>query len=176
MDEIEAIKIVRETLDDLEKPERERVITWLISRYEYAGVGNVPKQKDVRPRRGASVSSKSGPKKHKQTLSLMKDINFRPDDEQAFSDFVDEKSPTNNKERCLVAAYYMKVVLGIESVSVNHVFSAYRDRGWKVPADLPNSLQQAGTQGWLDTASGDDIKITTSGENTILHDLPKKSS
>jgi hypothetical protein len=35
-------------------------------------------------------------------------------------------------------------------------------------------MQQAGTEGWLDTSVNTDIKIATHGENLIEHTLPKK--
>jgi hypothetical protein len=36
-------------------------------------------------------------------------------------------------------------------------------------------LHQAGTSGWLDTSDSEDIKITSSGENLVEHDLPGKA-
>jgi hypothetical protein len=44
---------------------------------------------------------------------------------------------------------------------------------WRVPTDLVNSLRvTASRTHWIDTRSMKALKITPSGRNLVIHDLP----
>jgi len=75
----------------------------------------------------------------------------------------------------VVALYYVANTLKIEQVSIDHIYTFFKAANWPVPADLPNTLHQAGTEGWLDTSDAKDIKVTPIGENLVEHDLPRQS-
>jgi hypothetical protein len=59
----------------------------------------------------------------------------------------------------------------MDAVTVGHVYTFFKELNWPTPSDLVNTLQQAGTEGWLDTADAEDLKVTTRGENLIDHQL-----
>ena len=65
--------------------------------------------------------------------------------------------------------------LELANVTLSGVYTFFNSLSWPVPADLKNVLQQAGTEGWLDTADSEDIKITSLGENLVEYELPKKT-
>lgn len=90
-------------------------------------------------------------------------------------DFAKGKSPTNVLQKCVVAVYYLRDMCKLEKVSANAVFTFFKHLSWPLPNDLKNTLQQAGTAGYLDTANSDDIKLTSMGENLVEHSLPPKA-
>ncbi len=102
-----------------------------------------------------------------------KSLNLTPSGKPSANDFVAAKSPTNVMQKAVVAAYYLRETIGMSKVTLEAVLTVFKHVGWIVPADLKNTLQQAGTQGWLDTADSQDIKLTSSGENLVEHSLPK---
>lgn len=107
------------------------------------------------------------------TPSLVKDLNLRPDNDPAFETFVAEKNPTSNHERNVVAVYYLEKVLDLDAVSLDHVFTCYRDRSWRIPSDLRNSVAlTASRKGWLDSSDSNDLRVTAHGLNAVEHDLP----
>lgn len=114
-------------------------------------------------------------KKPKTILSMDKNLNLNPAGKPSAAQFAAGKSPTNVKEKCVVAAYYLRDVLAVEKVTAQGVLTFFKHLSWPVPADLKNTLQQAGSAGWLDTSDSEDIKITSSGENLVEHDLPTKA-
>jgi hypothetical protein len=113
-------------------------------------------------------------KKTKSTsLSIIKDLNLKPRNKKTIDAFIADKQPSSLLEKTATCVYYLGHTLSIKGICYNHVFTCFKHLKWRLPADLPNMMQQAGTKGWLDTSSNDDIKITTHGENLIEHDLPK---
>ena len=110
------------------------------------------------------------------TVSVERDIDFRPQGKQSFRDFATEKGPKANDERNVVAVYYLEQILSLESVGAGHVLAAYRDAKWREPGQIANSLAKtASTKGWLDTRSMAAIRTTASGRNQVEHDMPAKT-
>jgi hypothetical protein len=103
------------------------------------------------------------------------ELNLRPKGGQSFEDFAAAKKPTNFDERNLVSAYYITRVAKVGPATVDKVYTCYKDRTWRLPADPRNSLAQtAAKRGWLNTKNMDDIKLSMPGENYVEHDLPAK--
>lgn len=93
----------------------------------------------------------------------------------SFKQFVEEKKPTNMVEKCLISVYWLaKETKARTPATVDQVYTCFKDAGWVVPNDLVNTLQQAGTKGWLDTKKRDDMKVVVGGENHVEHDMPAK--
>ncbi|MDB5598294.1 MAG: hypothetical protein JWN71_338 [Xanthobacteraceae bacterium] len=103
-----------------------------------------------------------------------KGLNLTPQGKQSAAQFAIAKAPSNVREKCVVAVFYLRDVIGLEKINVIAVFTFFKTVQWPTPADLKNTLQQAGSAGWLDTADSDDIKLASLGENLIDHDLPRK--
>jgi hypothetical protein len=181
MDELDALKAVSERLEKLSPDERGRVLAWLNAKY--LGAQNPVPASTVVPTasppaassKKAATTSKLSKKKAKSIIAMDKSLNLSPSGKKSAAQFAAEKDPSNVKQKCVVAVYYLRDILALEKVSVSGVYTVFKSLGWVVPADLKNTLQQAGTEGWLDTADAEDIKITSMGENLIEHSLaPKK--
>lgn len=182
MDELDAMKAVGSSLEELPKDAQQRVLTWAISKF--GPEGSLPMAAQVSKPSGGSTTTdkscstpKSGKvgKKAKITLSMDKALNLAPANGPSASAFQSEKAPSSVLQKCVVAAYYLRDHSNANSVTANGVYTFFKTVGWKLPTDLKNTLQQAGSKGWLDTADSENILITTIGENLIEHDLPTKA-
>ena len=108
---------------------------------------------------------------------MVNDLNLRPKGKPSLQEFMGAKALKSQDDKNAAVIYYLKSEIGVEKVSADHVFSAYREMkaDWKLPSNLRNSLQVTkSTTGWIDTSDMDDIKITASGTNHVEHDLRPK--
>lgn len=179
LSEGDALKAIDDALSGLDDPARIRVIEWANSKFLGKKPANLlietPEHTaDPAPRRAAKKAKPRAGKKAKITVKQIKNLDLRPDGKKSARSFIGEKNPTNLVEKCTVAVYYLGAELGLEKISADHVYTVFKDAGWPAPTDFLNTLQQAGTKGWLDSANADDLKVTPLGENLIEHDLPKK--
>jgi len=136
------------------------------------------------PKRSRRVSGKNGAtasgagRERRRKLAAPKvsaDLNLRPADKRSFADFAEEKKPATTADKNVVAVYYLLRVIGRDKVSVDDVYSCYKDRAWRVPNNLYNNLQvTASLHRWINTAKSDDIQLNVPGENHVEHDLPPK--
>jgi hypothetical protein len=107
--------------------------------------------------------------------SAVRDLDLAPNGATSLKDFVAEKQPKTNHDKNVVSVYYLAEVLRLNGVTVDHVFTCYKDMRWREPGNLANSLAlTANRKRFLDTASLDDIKLTPAGRNHVDHDLPPK--
>jgi hypothetical protein len=120
--------------------------------------------------RGKGHSRKA---KRRQSVGLVKDLSLRPKGKKSFKDFADEKKPTNHNDKVTVCVFWLSKEAG-QKATAEHVNTCYQGADWKRPTDLRDTLRQtASKKGWIDTADSDDIKVTTSGEDHVRHDLPE---
>lgn len=182
--EIDALKAIDDALSKLSKEERNRVLAWANNKYSSRNAGyenpagtkshlknstNPPESKTKSKRSKSSSSSKSA------SLKQLKELKFNGNGKKSFAEFIEEKKPTNQKQKCTVAIYYLSNIMEIDAVTPNHVYTAFKAAKWPVPADIMNTMHQAGSEGWLDTEDASSIKVTHIGDNLIEHELPKKT-
>lgn len=107
------------------------------------------------------------------TLSIVKDLNLRPEGKIPLRDFFAEKSPQNLQQMVVVFLYYLQRTLELTAVTPHHVFTCFKDVEKRPPRDLAQTIRNtASRRGWIDSSSQSDIKITNHGENFVEHDLP----
>jgi hypothetical protein len=125
--------------------------------------------------RGSSKKGQPRAKKRKGGPTTVKDLDLAPKGKDSLKDFAEKKKPKTNHDRNVVSVYYLQKIAGIDAVSVNHVFTCFKDMGWREPANLANSLAlTANRKRYLDTSNLDDIRLTPAGRNHVEHDLPPK--
>lgn len=130
----------------------------------------------LRKRASRSSESKARNGKGKHTPSIVKELNLRPSGARTFAEFAEEKAPPTLDAKNVVAVYYLVKDLNLEVVTIDHVYTCYKDRSWRLPANLANSLQvTASRAGWLDTKDMQNIRLTIPGENVVEFDLPAPS-
>ena len=123
-----------------------------------------------------SQREKTSPRKI-PTMSLVKDLDLRPENKESLRDFHSSKKPDSQKEHIAVFVYYLTKILEIESVTPNHIYTCFKDVGVRTPKDIPQAIRNtASKNGWVDSSDGENIKMANHGENLVEHDLPKKPS
>ena len=121
----------------------------------------------------APALSPSGKRRKAPSMSIVKDLDLRPKDNKHLRDFFAEKQPKKQIEQITTIVYYLSRILKLDGITPHHVYTCLKDVGKRVPNDLPQALRLvASRKGWVETSNADDIKITTSGENMVEHDLP----
>lgn len=181
--EIDAIKAINEAMLRLTSEEQARVLSWAYAKFSPSGpilqhgkfaeaIGKAVTGEE----NGKTSGSRGKTKKGKFTPKMIKDLDLHPAGKPSAVNFAQEKKPNNAMQKSVVAVYYIKEILEVGRVSIEHVYTYFKAVGWPVPADVANTLRKAGTEGWLDTADGQDILITTTGDNLIEHQLPAKLS
>jgi hypothetical protein len=90
-------------------------------------------------------------------------------------EFYAQFKPKSNFENNLIFIYYLAQEMGLSGVTVDHIFTCYRDiPGLKAPTALSQSLLDTKHHhGWINTSSMGDIKLTIQGMNYLEHDMPK---
>jgi len=126
------------------------------------------------------VPTNSKPKKSPSKppiMSIVKDLNLRPEGKIWFREFYTQKKPSTQEQAVTVAVYYLKRVLELDKVTPEHVFTCFKDVERKTPKHMPQTIRDtAKRRGWVDTSERGNIKITNHGENVVEHDLPPSSS
>lgn len=137
---------------------------------EQAGVEHSP----AAPKAG-SAPRKALSKRAKAGFTIVKDLDLSgKNNSKSLRDFYTEKVPSTAMERNVVFVYFLKQVVSVAQVTLDHIYSCYKDVGVKYPNALRQSVADTSSRrGWLDTKSFDDIKLATPGENYVEHDLPK---
>lgn len=126
--------------------------------------------------RKAKSSKSAKTKAHNPPPHLVKQLNLRPSDKQAFVDFAAEKKPTSFPEKCTVATYYLSDILEVSAIEFHHVFTCFKEAGWRTPKNLYQTLLgTAHRQGWLDTSNTSNITVTPPGKNLVEYDLPREA-
>lgn len=187
MSEVKAIEAIDNALGPLAPDERSRVLGWAQAKYgtpvQIAPIAPAtptppsvaqPAAPESPPKAKSGSNGKSS-KKSKTIISMDKSLNLTPSGKQSAVQFGGEKAPTNVIQKCVVAVYYLRDILEVDKVTLESVFTFFKTLSWPVPADLKNTLQQAGTHGFLDTADSQHIKLTSAGENLVEHELPAKA-
>jgi hypothetical protein len=107
-------------------------------------------------------------------LSLVPNLNFRPDGCPTFKEFMDEKSPKNDLEIALVTVYYMQHRMGLTEISPAHVMTAFKEAGKRIPGDVGQTIRNVKkSKMWLNFDGLEDVRTTTQGANFVEHDMGK---
>jgi hypothetical protein len=182
--EIDAITTLDNILSQLHDPVmRDRVLKWAWDKFATKPLPSlelsVLDMNDRRPatkKKAKKVRKAKTSSKAKLRPSIVKDLDLNPKGKKPFKDFVQEKQPATNQEKCAIAVYYLRRELGLKTVSTDHVYTCYKNVVWRIPADLYNVLLlTASRKGWIDTSNTNSISVTTQGENLVEHDLPRKA-
>jgi hypothetical protein len=119
---------------------------------------------------GAAVPRRSGGPKQ------LRDLDLTPPGKVSFVDFVNEKQPKTNHDPNVVSVYYCDRILEVGAVTDDHVYTCYRDMGWRLPSpNLNNGLSLTSSRKrFIDTSDNKNITLTSKGLNYVEHDLPPK--
>lgn len=111
----------------------------------------------------------------KEVYQINKDLNLSPRDKETLKEFIAKKKPRSNIEFNAVAIYYLQKVLLKENISIDDVYSCYKDIGRKVPNALKQSLTDTSSSkyGYI-AVNNNYYSIPIKGENLVELELPKE--
>lgn len=94
---------------------------------------------------------------------------------KSLRDFVAEKKPTTNIERTTVFVYYLQNTLQLTEITIDHIFSCYKDIGVRLPQNMQQNLFDTASSkyGYIEVNNGN-YTMSILGTNFVEHDLPKK--
>jgi hypothetical protein len=107
-------------------------------------------------------------------LKLLGDLDLAPKGKQSIKEFFEAKQPKSDPQKYCAILYYLKNVLGIQKVSLDHFYTAFKYLEIKVPNIYVGLRNTRIRNGWVDPTDSDDVKMTLNGENFIEHEIAKK--
>ena len=174
---MEALPRIAETVKQLPEALQPQAFQALLEEFR----SSQPRRQRTKQAKASGVppepSKETRKPKRKQTRgpTVQKDLDLRPKGKTSLTEFAESKEPKNNDDKNVVSVFYLRRIADTETVSIDHVFTCYREMGWREPANLANSLAiTASKKGYLDTSTLEDIKLTPAGRNHVEHDLPRK--
>jgi hypothetical protein len=93
----------------------------------------------------------------------------------ALVEFMDAKLPITNEERNLVFLYYLQHILKVKPITLDHVYTCYREAKIRAPLNIENSLRMtAEHRGWIKANQNGTMSVTADGKQYVEKQLPKK--
>jgi hypothetical protein len=107
---------------------------------------------------------------------ILKDLDLRPDGKESLRDFAKKYVIESAEELYLVVVYYLKSILQLEKVTVNHILTSIDDLDKKIPSHLKQvliNMRNGSTNGWLILDDLENISFSIRGMNHMKHDILK---
>lgn len=133
------------------------------------GSPHLPSAKDADSKKKSVKKPRTGPK-------MVPDLDLSGGGKtESLRAFYAKYNAKTNYDRNLIFIYYLKSILNVDAVTIDHVFTCYRNiQGVKIPGSLEQSLiDTRSRKGWIDTASLDNIGLNVHGINHLEHDMEK---
>lgn len=110
------------------------------------------------------------------TYTYMQDLKLgHASDRPSLVEFMDAKLPITNEERNLVFLYYLQHILKIKPITLDHVYTCYREAKIRAPLNIENSLRMtAEHRGWIKANQNGSMTVTPDGKQYLEKHLPKK--
>ena len=136
---------------------------------------STPPAKKTAVRSDTNQTGKAKRSGAKESYSIDRSLNLRGDKSiPSFKDFQTEKAPKSAKEFNAVAVYYLRKVLGLQTVTLNHAYTCYAEAGTKPPKAFRQSFIDAkNKEGWVEFDDAGNLEIPHRGSVFVEHDLPR---
>jgi hypothetical protein len=93
----------------------------------------------------------------------------------SLGEFMDSKLPITNEERNLVFMYYLQYLLNVETITMDHVYTCYREVRIRAPLNLEHSLRTTANQkNWITASDADQFAVMPEGKLYVEKQLPKR--
>jgi hypothetical protein len=136
-------------------------------------VGTLPSQENfAKGKKEKSVTSRKGGVK--ESYSVDRELNLRGDKNiPSFRNFHSEKQPRSAQEFNAVAVYYLKKVLELETATLNHAYTCYKEVGRRQPEAFKQSFTDTKNRnGWVEFDLNGNLLIPHRGVVFVENDLP----
>jgi len=123
-------------------------------------------------RKRSDEARKSGSRRSGDSFKIV-DVDLHPPKELPLKAFFAEKSPKTDPEKYACVVYYMRKYAGISDVTHDHIYTAFKHLGLKVPNIQIGLNNTRVRHGWLSFSGSSPINLTRIGENFVEHELPR---
>jgi len=166
LDDLEAVRIIVDTLGKFDEPEKERILRWALEKMGMMQPSAPPSHTLFAPTEARNTSSTTPTPAIAERAADIKS-------------FVLEKKPSSDNQFAAVVAYYYRFEApeGMRKNTINGVDlqEAARQAGTKRLARPGQTLINAHGQGYFDKGN-DGYSLNTVGENLVAMALPENSS
>jgi len=133
------------------------------------------KTKRTSAKKKTAPTDKAKKSASKESYSIDRQLNLRGDGSiPSFKEFFEEKEPSNAKQINAVAVYYLRKLIGLSEVTLDHVYTCYSEVKKKPPAAFRQSFIDAkNKEGWIEFDDKGFLDIPHRGTVYVEHDLPK---
>lgn len=136
----------------------------------------IAQKKSSSSERSIKQNKKSTNNTSSNKFAVLKDLNLRPADKTHLVKYIEGYDIKSNGDRIIVIINYLKEILKIEKVTINHLYTAF----FELKCKIPNSFYQVvintkGRSYLIDFETVDDISLSTQGINRVRLDILKKS-
>jgi hypothetical protein len=105
--------------------------------------------------------------------SLDRSLDLHPNGRASLNEFHKEKAPKSQDEHNVVFVHYLKNIANVEAVTVDQIYTSYREVNARIPSNLRNSLAlTSAKKGWIDSSDMENLSVTPRGENVVNIELP----
>ncbi|MGW6200754.1 hypothetical protein ACWF0M_31725 [Kribbella sp. NPDC055110] len=146
-----------------------------------AGAGGRDKPEEPAAENGAPATepTKKAAKSKKapaaKRYSPTPNLNFAPEGKQSLDEFIVEKEPTTNHEKCLLAVYYLCDVMDRKICNTNDVLAVFLHADWDKPSHPDTTLQATkSVHHWIETSDMEKITVQWAGTKYISDKMPKQ--
>lgn len=110
------------------------------------------------------------------TYTFIQNLNLTAaDGHPSLVEFMDSKLPITNEERNLVFLYYLQHVLKLKPITIDHIFTCYRQAKIRAPLNLEHSLHHTAEQhGWIKLNQNGNMTLSPEGKLYVEKQLPNK--
>jgi hypothetical protein len=116
-------------------------------------------------------------RRNKDSYSMVKDLDLLgKSGVEPFRDFLERYEVNSNIKFNTVAVYYLKNVLHIADVTIDHIYTCYKNGERKVPGNLRQSITDTSSSkyGYINM-SDNHITLSVLGENLVEFELKQEA-
>jgi hypothetical protein len=107
-------------------------------------------------------------------FKLDRNLNLRPEGKESLKDFAENYNMDSTPARILIVVYYLKEILELDDINLNHIYTGFDKLNIRVPKSLYQLVSDTKNKsGWLEFETMDNIGLSVQGRNTIKYDLKK---
>ncbi|MCT2197592.1 hypothetical protein M3G15_21000 [Paenibacillus sp. p3-SID1389] len=101
------------------------------------------------------------------------DLPFSSEQRRKLKEFYESKKPTNQNQQLLVVIYWLVIEGNMKELTKEEIFTGLRITGDKAPKRISSVISNLLLEGYI-LSDGGKYKLHHTGEDFVMHDLPKK--
>ncbi len=111
-----------------------------------------------------------------ESYSIDRHLDLRGNDNlPSFRNFYEQKKPESKAEFNALAVYYLKELMKLQSVSLNQVYTCYKEVNYKPADHFKQSFRDTkNQQGFIEYDDNWNLTIPHRGVSFVEHDLPRQ--